>query len=68
MKNLAEDKSPHVYNKMLYLTYSIAASALLGIDLKSSNSKQLFESFHILISNIFSVPINLPGTSFHKVS
>lgn len=45
----------------------MAASALIGLDPQTSKGSKLIEAFQVMITNMFSIPLNLPGFAFRKV-
>ena len=68
VKSLSACERPLVYGKMLRLTFDLAARALIGIDSTKTKCNKLIDAFYNLVSNIFSVPLKLPGFGFMKVS
>ena len=63
-----ECERPLVYNKMLRLTFDVGAAALLGLDPEREGSQRLVSAFYNLVSNIFCIPLRIPGLGFSKVS
>ena len=64
---MANSKRPLVYNCMLRLTFDLAASTLLGLDPEKPGCQKLVNSFYNLVSNIFCIPLMIPGLGFSKV-
>ena len=65
---MLDEERPRAYDRMLKLTFEFGISALLGFDLNSKEIKTSYNTFHDLVSNIFSMPYRIPGFGFDKVS
>ncbi|XP_076812625.1 cytochrome P450 26B1-like isoform X2 [Clavelina lepadiformis] len=66
IKAMLDEERPRAYDRMLKLTFEFGISALLGFDLNSKEIKTSYNTFHDLVSNIFSMPYRIPGFGFDK--
>ncbi len=55
------------YPECRNLTFTIAAKVLLGFELKNGEQMNLLHTFEEMQANLFSLPINLPGSGLRKV-
>lgn len=50
------------------LAFQTTARMLLGFNFSSGQMKTMMESMTVIAENFFTLPIDLPGFGFHKVS
>lgn len=55
------------YQEFKSLTFEISCRVLLGIKMTPDEKKELMEHFDIFMSNLFSLPIKIPGLGLYKV-
>lgn len=57
-----------IYPETKELTFNIAFRVLVGLDFKSRDEQvELFKTFDTMITNLFSLPYDLPGSGYRKV-
>ena len=56
-----------VYPECSLMAFLIAASALVGLDVKASRESGMDKTFHNFINNLMTLPYDIPGFGFHKV-
>jgi cytochrome P450 len=56
------------YPELKRMMFSVACETLLGFNMDTDQEGQMLTIFENITSNIFSLPIYLPGTGFYKVS
>lgn len=50
------------------LAFETTAHMLLGCNFSSAQMDSMMESMTVIVDNFFTLPIDLPGFGFHKVS
>nr|XP_039274441.1 cytochrome P450 26B1-like [Styela clava] len=68
MKMWAETQTtPLVYPETKEMTFDIAFQVLLGMNFKNEDERlKLFKTFDTMITNLFSLPYDFPGSGFRK--
>lgn len=63
------DRTQLVHQETKFLTFNIAFRVLVGLKFRNDCEKrELFKTFDSMIQNLFSLPYDLPGSGFRKVS
>ena len=56
------------YPACKHMTFTAAARAMLGLEIDTLKGKEMSSIFIDFLSNIMSIPFDIPGFGFHKVS
>lgn len=68
VREWCETKKPILLQpKIKEMTFRIAADCLLGLDFRGSELTEWSNLYRVIVNNIFSLPVKIPGFGLHKV-